>query len=56
LEDVDVDGRIILKWILENWDGEVWTGSIWLRIEQIAGSFDCCDELSGSIKCRKFID
>jgi hypothetical protein len=26
------DGRIILKWIFENWDGEAWTGSIWLRI------------------------
>jgi hypothetical protein len=28
LEDVDVDGRIILK----KWDGEAWTGLIWLRI------------------------
>jgi hypothetical protein len=23
LEDADVDGRIILKWILEKWDGDM---------------------------------
>jgi hypothetical protein len=27
-----VDERIILKWILERYDGVVWTGLIWLRI------------------------
>jgi hypothetical protein len=28
LEDVGVDGRIILKWILRKWDVTVWTGCI----------------------------
>ena len=32
LTDLDVDERIILKWILKKWDGEAWSGSIWLRI------------------------
>jgi len=32
LEDISVDGRIILKWIFKRWDGEARTGLIWLRI------------------------
>ena len=30
--DQDVDGRIILKWILRKWEGVVGTGWSWLRI------------------------
>jgi hypothetical protein len=30
LEDVDVDGRIILKWIFEKWDEQARTWSICL--------------------------
>jgi hypothetical protein len=36
-EDLDVGGRIILKWILERQNGVVWTGSIWLRIGTSGG-------------------
>jgi len=32
LEDLSVDGRIILKWIIKKWYGEVWTGLIWVGI------------------------
>jgi len=31
LEDTDVDGWIILRWIFRKWDMGVRTGSSWLR-------------------------
>jgi len=37
LEEPDVDGRIILKFIFRKWDVGVWTGSSWLRIETGSG-------------------
>jgi hypothetical protein len=33
LEDLDVDGRIILEWISGKLCGKVWTGFIWLRMD-----------------------
>ena len=43
-----VDGRIILRWIFRKWDMEVWTGS---GYGQVACTFECGNEPSGSIKC-----
>jgi hypothetical protein len=32
LEDLGVDGKVILRWIFRKWDVEVWTESSWLKI------------------------
>jgi len=32
LDDPDVDGTIILRWIFRKWDVGKWSGSMWLRI------------------------
>jgi hypothetical protein len=37
LEDLAVDGKIILEWILKKQVGRVWTGFIWLRIGTSGG-------------------
>jgi hypothetical protein len=53
LEDLGMDGRVILKWIFKKWDGETWTRLLWLRIGQALVSHN---DLSGSIKCGEFLD
>ena len=37
LGDQDIDGRIILRWILRKWEGVVGTGWSWLRIGKGGG-------------------
>jgi hypothetical protein len=37
LEDLSVDGKIILEWILWKWCDKMWTGFVWLRIETSGG-------------------
>jgi hypothetical protein len=36
-EDIDVDGRIMLRRIFKKWDVGLWTGLNWLRIERGCG-------------------
>jgi hypothetical protein len=57
LEDPDIDGRILLRWIFRKWDRGVWTGLIWLTIGiTCGGTCKRDDEPSGSINSREFLD
>ena len=47
LEDPDVDGRIILKWILLTSNGERGQDRSGSGLGQAAGSCECGDEASG---------
>jgi len=56
LEDPDVDGRIILRWIIRKWDVRVWLDRCVSGEGQVSGTCECGNELSGSIKCGEFLD
>jgi hypothetical protein len=55
-EDLDVDGKIILKWILGKLSWRVRIEFIWLRIGPVSGSCLHGNEPSGDTKGRKFFD
>jgi hypothetical protein len=54
-EYINVGGRIMLRWILQKYDGVVLTGLIWLSIETYDGLCEHGNEPSGSIKVRTFL-
>jgi hypothetical protein len=55
LEDPGVDGTIILSWIFRKCDGGR-GGMDWIDLAQEAGTFNCSNEHSVSIKRREFFD
>jgi hypothetical protein len=56
LKDPGIDGRIILKWIFERLDGGHGLDQSGSVQGQVAGSCECDDEPSDSIKCREFLE
>jgi hypothetical protein len=56
LEDLGLDGKIVLKWILEKWDGGLGLDRSVSGQGQVAGCFKCGDEPYGSINCGEFLE
>jgi len=60
LGNPDVDGRIILRCIFRKWDVGAWNILSQLDVGsgqgQVASTYNCCNETSGSIKCGEFLD
>jgi hypothetical protein len=54
-EDLGVDRKITLEWILGKWGGNVWIGCIWLRIGIMAGCCEHDNETSGFLKGEDFL-
>jgi hypothetical protein len=55
VEDLGVDGKVTLKWIVKKLVGESPTRFIWLGIGRGGGFCECGNEPSGSIKCGEFL-
>jgi hypothetical protein len=55
LEDLGVDGRMILNWIFRKCDDEGWIGYA-AGQGQVVGSCECGNEPSVSMKCGEFLD
>jgi hypothetical protein len=55
-EDLDVDGRIILQWILDKQILRLWSGFFWLRLGTVTRCCEHGNETSGSMKDVKLIN
>jgi len=57
LEDLGIDGRTILKWILKEtgWKDVEWVNVVQDSFE-VAGCCECGNEPSGSIQFCEFLD
>ena len=55
-EDPGIDGRIILRWIFRTWSGGHGMDPSGSGLGHVAGSCECGNETSNSVKCGEFID
>ena len=56
MEDPEVDGGIILRWIFRKWDVGYGTDRAGTGKGQVAGTCECGNEPLGCINCGEFVD
>jgi hypothetical protein len=56
LEDLRLNGRIILKRMFKICCGEGWAGMICLTISQLEEACECGNEISAFIRCGEFLE
>jgi len=54
LEDLGIDRRILLEWILKMWNGRTWTNLILYDQRQVLGCCVCGNGIAGFIQCGSF--
>lgn len=54
LEDLGIDGRIVLNCILNKLYRRVWSGSIWMKIGNVMRSYERADEPLVPIKKKEY--
>jgi hypothetical protein len=55
LEDLGLDGRIILKRIFRKWNGEAWAELSGSGQGEVVGACQCANGTYGSIKLKEFL-
>jgi hypothetical protein len=53
LQDLGMNGRIALTWILREEDERLWTEFIWLMIVKVVGCCEHGNEPLGSVRCAE---
>ena len=54
VEDLGIDGRILLEWILKMWNGRTLTNLILLDQRQALGCCECGNGIACFIQCGGF--
>jgi hypothetical protein len=56
LKDPVIDGKVILRWIFKKWEVGYGVDRSGSGYGQVAGTCECDNEPSGSVKCEEFLD
>jgi len=55
LEDLSVNGTVILKWALKEHNGVAWSGLIWIKTQKSRGLFEHGQRILVSLNARNLL-